>query len=161
MAAETTQLEFERTIDFSPAIIFDALIDPDLLAGWLADADVGPHVGGAFNLAWLTSSSFPSTQGTITILDEPRVLAVTTDNRGDVRFDLTAARTGSTGSSTILTTTIAVQVDAAFLPRVIADWQTSLDQLAAVLRGHPVDWARWDEDQGKSWRAYHSAAGGR
>lgn len=161
MAPESRELRFDRTIDFSPAIVFDALIDPDLIEGWLAHAEVEPHVGGAFDLAWLTSSSFPSTQGTITLLEEPSVLAVSTDNRGDIRFELVSKPGNATGSATVLTTTVVVQVDSAFLPRVIADWQTSLDQLEGVLRGHPVDWARWDEDRGQSWRAYHAAAGGR
>ena len=71
MAAEEVGLEFEREFEFPPAIVFDALIDPELIAGWLGDADVEPQVGGCYDLVWLTSASFPPTRGTITMLDEP------------------------------------------------------------------------------------------
>lgn len=167
MAPEPTELRFERAIDFPASIVFDALIDPDLVGGWLAHAEVEPRAGGRFDLVWLTSSSFPPTQGTITevsppeALKDPAVLEVSTDNRGVFRFELGAKEGGTMGSSTLLTLTVAAAVDSVFIPRVIADWQTSLDQLEGLLRGHPVDWARWDDDRGQSWKAYHFAAGGR
>ncbi|MBB5634078.1 uncharacterized protein YndB with AHSA1/START domain [Cryobacterium mesophilum] len=160
MTPGTTRLEFTRRLDFHPAIVFDALIDPDLLGGWLAHAVVEPHEGGAFDLAWLTSTSFPPTRGRISLLDEPRALDVVTDNRGRFRFDLDPSPGGERGTVTTLTTAVDVVVDRAFVPRVAADWQSSLDQLDGLLRGHPVDWIHWDRDRSGAWREYLAAAGG-
>jgi uncharacterized protein YndB with AHSA1/START domain len=161
MTPGLVHLEFVRHLEFPPSIVFDALIDPDLIGGWLAHAAVEPRDGGAYDLVWLTGSSFPPTKGTIILLDEPAALGVDTDNRGQFRFLLEASDGGSRGTSTILTTRVAVSVDSAFLPRVSADWQSSLDQLDNLLRGRPVDWANWDRDHADAWQEYHSAAGGR
>ncbi len=161
MSPNFVELEFVRRLEFPPAIVFDALIDADLIAGWLAHAVVGPQVGGSYDLVWLTSSSFPPTHGTITLLNEPFALGVETDNRGLFHFSLEASDGGPRGTSTILTTRVGVSVDSAFVPRVSADWQSSLDQLDALLRGRPVDWANWDRDRSGAWRDYLSAAGGR
>lgn len=160
MTPDFVELEFARRLEFPPAIVFDALIDPDLIGGWLAHAVVDPHVGGTYDLVWLTSSSFPPTRGTIALFDEPHALTVETDNRGRFQFLLEASDGGPRGTSTILTTRVAASVDSAFLPRVAADWQSSLDQLDALLRGHPVDWANWDRDRAGAWREYLGAAGG-
>ena len=46
-------LEFERAFDLPASIVWDALIDPVLLEGWLADATVDPRVGGEYRLAWI------------------------------------------------------------------------------------------------------------
>ncbi|HMM82275.1 MAG TPA: SRPBCC domain-containing protein [Terrimesophilobacter sp.] len=161
MTPDFVELEFVRRFEFPPAIVFDALVDPDLIAGWLAHAFVGRTVGSPYDLVWLTSSSFPPTRGTITVFDEPQALAVETDNRGRFQFLLAASDGGPRGTSTILTTQVGVSVDPAFLPRVAADWQSSLDQLDALLRGHPVDWDNWDRDRSGAWREYLTAAGGR
>lgn len=158
MAAEEVGLEFKREFEFPPAIIFDALIDPELIAGWLGDADVEPQVGGCYDLVWLTSASFPPTRGTITMLDEPNALDVMTDNRGEFGFRLSEVAGGPRGTSTVLCTNVRVAVDAAFLPRVKADWMSNLDQLEELLRGHPVDWENWDRDRAGIWRSYLATA---
>ncbi|MEO6942009.1 MAG: SRPBCC domain-containing protein [Terrimesophilobacter sp.] len=161
MALDTTRLEFVRQLDFPPVIVFDALIDPDLLGGWLAHADVDARQGGNYDLAWLTSSSFPPTHGCITTLVEPCTLEVATDNRGTFRFELEPKPGGRRGTATTLMVNVSVTVDTAFVPRVAADWQSSLDQLDGLLRGHPVDWAHWDRDRARAWREYLATAGGR
>lgn len=159
MTPDAVELEFVRRLDFPPPIVFDALVDADLIGGWLAHAVVEPRVGGSYDLVWLTSSSFPPTHGTITLVDEPMALGVDTDNRGSFQFLLEPSNGGPRGTSTILTTRVRVAVDLAFVPRVAADWQSSLDQLDALLRGHPVDWAHWDRDRADAWREYLGAAG--
>ncbi|MCB1280569.1 MAG: SRPBCC domain-containing protein [Salinibacterium sp.] len=161
MTPDRVELEFVRPFDFPPAIVFDALVDPDLIGGWLAHAVVEPRVGGSYDLVWLTSSSFPPTHGTITLFDEPHALSVESDNRGRFQFLLEPSPGGTRGTSTLLTTRVGVSVDSAFVPRVAADWQSSLDQLDALLRGHPVDWDHWDRDRSGAWREYLGAAGGR
>lgn len=161
MTPASLELVFERDLEFPPSVVFDALIEPDLLAGWLADADVEPQLEGCYDLVWLTSSSYPPTQGTITTLDEPVLLEIQTDNRGDISFRLESYPGGPFGTATRLVTTVHVAVDSAFVPRVKADWLSNLDQLDALLRGHPVDWVNWDRDRAEAWRGYLAGAGGR
>lgn len=161
MTPAALELVFERDLDFPPSVVFDALIEPDLLAGWLADAEVEPQLDGCYDLVWLTSSSYPATQGTITALDEPELLEIETDNRGNISFRLEGHPGGPLGTATRLVTTVHVSVDAAFVPRVKADWLSNLDQLDGLLRGHPVDWTNWDRDRSEAWRGYLVAAGGR
>jgi uncharacterized protein YndB with AHSA1/START domain len=161
MTPATLELDFERDFEFPPSIVFDALIEPDLIAGWLAAADVEPQLDGCYDLVWLTSSSYPPTEGVITALEEPDLLEIETDNRGEISFSLSAMPGGPFGTSTRLVTRVRVAVDSAFVPRVKADWQSNLDQLDGLLRGHPVDWANWDRDRAEAWRGYLAAAGGR
>lgn len=154
MAVESVGLAFEREFEFSPAIVFDALIDPDLIIGWLGDAHVDPRQGGHFDVIWLTSSSFPPTSGTITSILEPQLLTVVTDNRGEVDFRLEEVAGGPRGTSTVLRVSVRVAVDDAFIARVRADWLSNLDQLGELLRGHPVDWDNWDRDRAAVWQGY-------
>ncbi|HEY9498314.1 MAG TPA: SRPBCC domain-containing protein [Terrimesophilobacter sp.] len=154
MAAEIAGLEFEREFEFPPAIVFDALVDPELIAGWLGEASVDPRQGGHYDLVWLTSGSFPPTFGTITDILEPSFLTIATDNRGEVGFRLEEVPGGSRGTSTVLRVSVRVVVDAAFVARIRADWLSNLDQLSELLRGHPVDWANWDRDRAEVWRGY-------
>jgi uncharacterized protein YndB with AHSA1/START domain len=149
-----TQLAFEREIELSPAIVWDALVDQELVSGWLAEARIAPVAGGRFELVWLYSTDQPPTSGTIVDYQEPRLLVVDTDNRGRLEFRLDELAGGRRGTSTRLRLTATIELDAAFLPRVKANWMISLDQLEELLRGHPVDWANWDRDQIGIWAGY-------
>lgn len=160
MPPDIHHFEFVREVNFAPAIVFDALVDPVLLGGWLADAHVEHEVGGAFDLVWLTSSSFPPTHGSITVLDTPVALEISTDNRGSLRFDLEEYMSIAGRSGTRLKTMVSVAVDGAFLPKVSADWQVSLDQLDELLHGRPVNWGNWDRERSAAWREYFAVAGG-
>jgi uncharacterized protein YndB with AHSA1/START domain len=159
MTPAPRELVFERELAFPPSLVFDALLEPDLLYGWLAEADVEPQLGGCYDLVWLTSSSYPPTQGTIEALEEGELLEVSTDNRGELSFRLAETPGGPLSARTRLVTTVRASVDTAFLPRVKADWLSNLDQLEALLRGHPVDWANWDRDRADAWRGYLAASG--
>lgn len=143
-------LEIERDFDLPRAIVWDALIDADLVAGWLAKARIEPRVGGRYDLTWLHTAA----AGTITELHEPESLTVRTDTHGVISFLLDELPGGSRGTSTRLRVVIRLAVEAAFAARVRADWMTNLDQLAGLLRGHPVDWANWDRDHGSDWTGY-------
>lgn len=149
-----TQLAFEREIELSPAIVWDALVDQELVFGWLAEARIDPVLGGRFELLWLHSTDQPPTSGTIVECEEPRRLVVDTDNHGRLKFRLDEVAGGSRGASTRLRLTVTVELDAAFAPRVKANWMISLDQLEELLRGHPVDWAHWDRDHMATWTEY-------
>ena len=50
MADGVVDLEFARELEFSPVIVFDALVDADLVAGWLAEAEIEAAPGGRYDL---------------------------------------------------------------------------------------------------------------
>lgn len=160
MTDGVVDLEFAREFEFSPDIVFDALVDADLVIGWLGEARIDARQGGRYDLFWLTSESFPPTTGRIVALESPRLLTVITDNRGRIEFRLEESPGGPRGTGTRLTVLVSVAIEAAFLPRVSADWWSSLDQLAELLRGHPVDWANWERDRAGVWQRYLERAAG-
>ncbi len=146
---DAVDLEFSREFGVSPVVVWDALIDPELVIGWLGEARIEAKVGGRYDLVWLHSQSFPPTTGTISLLEEPRALTVESDNRGTLRYGLVATELGA-----LLHVGISVVIERAFIPRIRADWQSNLDQLEEMLRGHPVDWANWDRDRAPVWQRY-------
>lgn len=133
---------FERDFDLPRAIVWDALVDPDLVSGWLGEARIVAVAGGDYHLGWLGSVDFPATEGTITHLSPPERLTVLTQAHGELDFALSEVHGGSRDTSTRLTLTVTLEIDGAFEPRVRANWAGSLRQLVALLRGHPVDWKR-------------------
>jgi uncharacterized protein YndB with AHSA1/START domain len=157
MRTRTTR--FEREVDLPRVIVWDALIDPALVAGWLADAVVDERVGGRFELSWRQPSGRPPTLGRIVVLEPPERLEIATDTLGMLGFTLEELPGGSRGTSTLLTVTIGLEVEKAFTARMRADWLQSLDQLEDLLRGHPVDWAHWERDHGESWTRHLGETG--
>jgi uncharacterized protein YndB with AHSA1/START domain len=147
-------LVFEREIELSPAIVWDALVDDELVSGWLAAASIDPVEGGHYDLVWQYSTDQPPTAGVITSLVEPKLLVIDTDNRGRIAFSLEAFAGGGRGIATRLRLSVALELDRAFVARVRANWLISLDQLEEVLRGHPVDWENWDRDHIATWTGY-------
>lgn len=147
-------LDLERTIELPPTIVWDALIDPDLVVGWLADAAIDPRIGGRYDLTWQRDGVRRVAPGIITQLRQGRLLTVDAAQLGMVSFRLTDVPGGSRGTSTRLQLQVTLGVDPEFAAHVHADWETRLDQLEGVLRGHPVDWANWAQDHGEDWTAY-------
>lgn len=137
------QLEFERDYDLPRGIVWDALVDPVLVSGWLGDADIDAAAGGRYRLGWIGSPHLPGTDGTIETILEPERLTIA--NERHVRFDfrLDELDGGSRGTSTRLRLTVTEWIDRPFAGRVSEGWLAALEQLAALLRGHPVDWARY------------------
>jgi uncharacterized protein YndB with AHSA1/START domain len=150
----TTELEFSRGYDLPVSIVWDALIDEDLVEGWLAAARIDPRVGGLYWLGWQGGASLAPTNGTITALEDRRRLAIETDNIGTLEFTLVGIDGGTRGSSTDLHLSIAVDTDPRMLATTYAYWQSNFDQLEGLLRGHPVDWSTWQRDRGDAWAAY-------
>lgn len=155
------ELAFERELEFAPVIVWDALVDADLVSGWLAEAVIEPVVGGEYNLRWVHRFGQPASLGRITVLQPLERLHVDTTTVGLLRFGLEEVDGGSRGTSTRLALQVDVEVEPAFAPRVKADWLTNLDQLGDLLRGHPVDWQHWDRDRHESWTQHldETAAG--
>ncbi|WP_185203377.1 SRPBCC family protein [Glaciihabitans sp. INWT7] len=144
------ELIFQRTIDLPPVIVWDALVDPDLLAGWLGEVRMLPAAHAdetdtevlAFELRWPGSGAGQSTTATVSEIEAPRRLRVDTDNRGRIEFILGSIPGGFRGSSTELELRVDSGIEPAFATAVRGEWQTSLDRLERLLHGHPVDWAK-------------------
>ena len=142
-----SQLRFEHSYDFAREIVWDALTDPDLVSGWLAEADIDARLHGRYDLDWLHFDLLRTTTGEIVDLDEPRLLVVDTDNFGVTTIEL--AESGL--RQTLLTVTVDALADLQFTPMIAATWRLSLEQLDELLHGHPVDWRRWKSDRSARW----------
>jgi len=153
-------LAFERDYEFAPVIVWDALLDADLVSGWLAEAAVDPVVGGQYNLHWVHRPGQPASLGRITVLQPLQRLHVDTTTVGLLRFELEEFEGGNRGTSTRLSLQVDVDVEPVFASRVRADWLTTLDQLDDLLHGHPVDWQHWDRDRHEAWSQYLEASAG-
>lgn len=153
--ADDTSLSFSRDYDFPPVIVWDALVDADLVSGWLAEADITPEVGGEYNLRWMHRLTQPASLGRITVLQPLVRLDVDTTNVGRLQFELEGVPGGTRGLGTRLRVAIFVEIEPAFAARVKADWLTNLDQLEDLLRGHPVDWGTWDRDRQETWTQHY------
>jgi uncharacterized protein YndB with AHSA1/START domain len=154
-----TPLAFERHYEFPRIIVWDALVDPVLVSGWLAEAVITPEVGGEYNLHWLHKVGQPESFGRISVMTPLERLDVDTHDVGRLVFELEELDGGSRGTSTRLTLTVDSDVEPAFHGTIRADWLTSLDQLEDLLRGHPVDWSTWDRDRRETWSRYLDDAG--
>ncbi|CAN5318420.1 hypothetical protein BH11ACT5_BH11ACT5_13910 [soil metagenome] len=145
------ELAFTRDYEFAPVIVWDALLDADLVSGWLAEAVISPVVGGEYNLRWSGRMGQPESLGRITALQPLERLHVDTTTMGLLRFELLEEPGGSRGTSTRLALTVNLDLERAFAARVTADWMTALDQLDELLHGHPVDWAHWEQGHREAW----------
>jgi uncharacterized protein YndB with AHSA1/START domain len=135
-------LLFERQLDLPRVIVFDALIDPDLVVGWLARASIEPVSGGRYDIEWLEPDAPAATSGIVVEVNAPASLSIQTDDHGLIDFALGVLEGGSRGSGTLLTLRVRLAMEPVFSGRVREDWETRLDRLEDLLRGHPVDWAR-------------------
>ncbi|MEO9015701.1 MAG: SRPBCC domain-containing protein [Terrimesophilobacter sp.] len=149
-----SRFDIERRIELPPAIVWDALVEPELVVGWLARASIDLRIGGRYDLAWQRDGVRRVGPGVITELREHKLLTVDAAQHGELSFRLNEVPGGSRGTSTQLRLSVKVGVDPLFAARVRADWGTRLDQLEDLLRGHPVDWANWVRDHGDDWNAY-------
>ena len=138
-------LILQRTIDLPPIIVWDALIDPDLLAGWLGEVRIFSTDSPRFHILWPGAGARQSTAGTVVEFEAPRRLCIETDNRGIIGCTLVSIPGGLRGSSTELTLRVDVEIELAFATKVRDEWQTSLNRLERLLHGHPVDWTNLDD----------------
>ncbi|MCY7412760.1 MAG: SRPBCC domain-containing protein [Salinibacterium sp.] len=147
-------VELERDYELPRGIVWDALIDEELVSGWLAEAEIEPEPGGRYALHWTHREPQARTEGRIIAMDAPHSLLIETREPSTIRFDLLHLDGGSRGTSTRLRVSLEVFIDRAFESRLLADWLTNLDQLEDLLRGHPVDWAEWTRDRHLSWSTH-------
>ncbi len=118
--AHVDGLRIERTIDLPREIVWEALVDPVLVAGWLH-----PHEQLAEGVEGV-------------VVDEPEVLEVVSPEFGRVRVVLTPVLGGPRGTSTRLR--LEVDDGSTGSGSQGALWERRLDQLDELLRGRPVDW---------------------
>ena len=153
-------MHFERDFEFSPAIVWDALIDTDLVVGWLAEARIDPVVGGQYSLRWMTRPGATVVPGTIADLRPSVALQIAQQGIDTIAFRLTELEGGTRGTSTRLRVEVRAAVEPVFAARVSADWMTALDQLDDLLHGHPVDWSTWQADRNDAWTRHRDDAAG-
>lgn len=103
--------------------------------------------GGSFVLEWRNTDeqgNRATMHATITALDPPRLLELTGDLHGVLRFALRP--TGEATTHLSFTSTLALPDE--FRTKVLAGWHFHLDSLARSLDGQAVDLARlpgWQE----------------
>ena len=119
----------QRVVDLPRAIVWDALVDPVLVEGWLHP--VLRLVGGepAVELRERVDP-VPGTEA---------VLRVRSEELGELRLALAERAGGTRGSSTVVTVEVRLP-DRRFGGALGETWQTRLDQLEDLLRGHPTMW---------------------
>jgi uncharacterized protein YndB with AHSA1/START domain len=153
---EQPTVDIVREFDLPRVIVWDALVDPELVSGWLAQADIEPVAGGIYNLVWTHRPMYADTFGRIVLLQHPERLHIDSTNLGRIEFTLESVDGGFRGTGTRLRATI--DLAAADLPaadvradavddaaRVTADWVLNLEQLEELLHGRPVDWRTWSQ----------------
>ncbi len=146
-----SRLHFEQVYDLPREIVWDALVDSDLVSGWLAEADIEPRIDGRYDLEWRHFDGVRATTGQIVDLVEPELLVVETDNFGVATLHLSDVASGSRGRSTRLTVDVEALADQQFSTMIAVTWRISLEQLEELLRGHPVDWSRWRSERVERW----------
>ena len=127
--ARVDEIRLEREIDLPRVIVWEALVDPVLVGGWLHPSE--RLVTGTSPIEFREP-------------DDPAraaVLEVISPSFGDVRVVLTRLEGGTRGEATRLTLTVSDEWGRRSEREAL--WMLRLDQLEALLRGHPVDWSRW------------------
>lgn len=155
-----SSLHVERSYEFAPSIVWDALVDADLVSGWLAEATIVPLIGGEYTLRFLNRDSPTPREGRITRLEPHSMLGIMGGGGASLQFQLTEVAGGNRGASTMLAVDIESPTEQAFLARLRADWLTNLDQLDDLLHGHPVDWLHWYRDRAADWTEHLRESGG-
>lgn len=107
--------DLERLIDLPRPIVWDALLDPVLVEGWLHPTE-RLLAGDVRERA----DPLPGASAVLETVLEPY---------GRLRFELDERDGGTRGTSTILR-----------LQAAGAGWEDRIDDLENLLRGHPVDW---------------------
>ena len=125
----TTDVVVRREIDLPPGIVWSALLEPELLAGWLATATIDDDLGFVLRLPVGAQIS-----GRVTELVEAELLTLATD-RGHVMLRLEEHGGGLRGSWTVLTVGGSTSVASS------EAWDRALDRLEELLHGHPTDWS--------------------
>jgi len=155
------ELVFRRLIDLPPLIVWDAVSDPDMVSGWLAEASIEQEEGGEFWFEWMTGpdrSLASASGGIVTRFEEGQGIDFTFVDEGEVtaRFLLRLQEVpgGPRDRQTELVVTVTGMLPAGIANVLKASWRLHLDLLDELVRGRPVDWATCDVEHGPTWRRY-------
>jgi uncharacterized protein YndB with AHSA1/START domain len=164
------ELRFRRRYDHPIGRVWAALTEPELLTGWLAEAEIDLREGGTVVLRWQNAEQAEEVMrregidpdredtasvlhGTITELDPPRLLEWEGDIHGTLRWELEPD-----GDATVLTFTSTMEeLEQRFKSMNLAGWHVHLDILERALGGEPFDWATdWDRWGMPRWEQHHA-----
>jgi uncharacterized protein YndB with AHSA1/START domain len=160
-----SSIDLQGSYEFGPSIVWDALVDPELMAGWLAEAVVNPEIGGAYILTGIPPLESMTFDGRIVSIERPLRLEVSSSSGAALDFTLVEVAGGNRGTSTRLGVHMMSPIEPPVASRMMAasrrraDWLICLDQLDDLLHGHPVDWQHWARDHGLDWARYFGQAG--
>jgi uncharacterized protein YndB with AHSA1/START domain len=152
---------FRRLVDLPALIVWDAVSDPDMVSGWLAEATIEQEEGGDFWFEWMTvpdRSLASAAGGLVTRFEEGRVIEFTFLHEGEVtaRFHLRLQEMagGPRDRQTELVVTVSGVLPAGIANVLKASWRLHLDLLQDLVHGRPVDWATCEAEHGATWRRY-------
>ena len=160
-------MRFERRLAHPIERVWTAITEPEQLRGWIADGELELHDGGRVKLTMLNEVSVEDMkehevvlpegyehedapqviEGSVTVVDPPRLLEYESDDFGIMRFELRAD-----GDETTLTFYNSPPADwmvAGMAPQMLAGWHGYMDQLEQALAGNPV--TDWDEESWDEW----------
>jgi uncharacterized protein YndB with AHSA1/START domain len=152
---------FRRLIDLPALIVWDAVSDPDMVSGWLAEASIEQEDGGEFWFEWMTvpdRSLTSASGGVVTRFEEGRAIDYTFVHEGEVSARFLLRLQEVPGGPRDRQTELGVTVSG-FLPTGIANvlkasWRLHLDLLEDLVHGKPVDWTTCEAEHGATWRRY-------
>jgi uncharacterized protein YndB with AHSA1/START domain len=167
----TVTLRFQRRLDHPIERVWEAITEPEQLAGWLAEAEIELVKGGSIELRWQNTMTREQVaeydikgfedrdpeqgavvKGTITRLDPPRLIEYDTDDHGLLQWELEER-----GGGTLLSFSSILEIPEHMRTQVLAGWHTHLEWLEDSLAGHPVDWGDWQIDQWAAHRERYAA----
>ena len=150
---DTRRVEVKRSVPYPIRDVWAALVDPEAVSQWFAEASIESREGGKIVL------TFEKTvvTGSIKTFVPPYVLSYTWEQEGEttslVQFDLIEI-----GDDETLVTVVQTALDSPVACDVAAGWHGMLDRFVQFLgTGNyaPQDKARWQE----LYAAYQANAG--
>ena len=144
------QLRFERVLAHPIERVWAALTTPGDLGGWWGDASVDLRLGGEFVMRWRNTDpegNHPVMHATITALEPPRLLELSGDLHGGLRWELEPVDS----SSTLLRFSSTLEIADDWVASALAGWHWHLDALAEALEGRPAELGTVDP----SWHVLH------
>jgi uncharacterized protein YndB with AHSA1/START domain len=131
-------LRFERHLAHPIDRVWVALTEPGELGGWWGDAEVDLREGGEFVMRWRNKDeqgNSPVMHATITRLEPPRLLEVSGDIHGVLRWELEPVGP----DETVLRFISTLELPDEHAPSALAGWHWHLDALTESLEGRPAE----------------------
>jgi uncharacterized protein YndB with AHSA1/START domain len=144
------RLRFERVLSHPVERVWAALTQPGDLGGWWGDAELDLRQGGEFVMRWRNTDpegNHPVMHATITALDPPRLLELSGDLHGVLRWELSP----SGADATLLRFSSTLEISDDHVASALAGWHWHLDALAEALQGRPAELGTVDP----AWHALH------